>query len=262
MLNKYSNIVFEVYLSYIDTSGGPEYSDPENFVVASVIIHDTSWQNITKEIGQIKSKYFPDLHSDNVEFHVKDMLNHRGIYKEISLNATYSILDDIFDAISAKDTHLHVVGTILDKRRRGLDLEVFGYVPVFERFNRYLSQINRHLQKDSESIEYGMAIIDSAGSRDQQLRSKLSPILSSGTSYSNFNYLINSILFADSRWDDLIQIADCVAYCIRKHHRTNNTDDIHLQHWEKYYSMITDKFYSRDGEHDGYGLKIFTGGGE
>ncbi len=245
-----------MYLSYIDSSGGPEYSDPENFVLAAIIIHDHSWRHIKREIRNIKSKHFPDIHPDNVELHVKDILNRSGIYKKISLNATYSIFDDLFEFITAKETDLDIIGVIVDKKRKYLDNEVFGYIPVLERFNRYLAQRNNMFQKANESLEYGMTIIDSAGMKDQKLQSKLEPILNKGTIHSNFNYLMSGVLFTNSRWNELVQIADCVAYCMRKHHRVNSSSDVHVQYWNRYYSMLKDKFYSRDGQYVGYGLKI------
>ena len=246
-----------VYLSYIDTSGGPEKSDRENFVVASVIINDNEWHHMNKEIRDIKVKHFPDLHPDGVELHVKEMLNHTGIYKGMSLNATYSILNDLFEFISTKEIDLKIIGTVTDKRiKRSRDVETFGYIPVFERFNCYLAQKNESFKKAREMPEHGIVIIDSAGIKDQKIQSKLVPILKKCTSRSNFNYLITNLLFTDSRWDNMIQTVDCIAYCIRKCHRTNNTDDIHLRHWQKYYSMLEHKFYSKDGQYDVHGLKM------
>ena len=148
-----------MYLSYIDTSGGPEKSDPENFVVASVIINDNAWHHMNKEIRYIKTKHFPDLHPDRVELHVKEMLNHTGIYRKTSLNTTYSILNDLFEFIAAKETDLKIIGTITDKRiKRIRDLEMRGYVFMFERVNRYLAQRNGLFKKANETPEHGIAI--------------------------------------------------------------------------------------------------------
>ena len=246
-----------MYLSYIDTSGCPEKSDPENFVVVAVIINDSSWHNMNKAIQDIKTKYFPNMIPNSVEFHVKEMLNHTGIYRRMSANTRYSILDDLFEFISAKKTVLKIIGTITDKQiKRTGNIETFGYIPVFERFNRYLAQRNGLLKDASETPEYGTIIIDSAGKKDQKLQSKLIPILKKGTSRSNFNYLQTDLLFRNSKYDNMIQLTDCISYCIRKYHRRNNTNDIHLQHWQKYYSMLENKFYSKDGQYDGYGLKM------
>ena len=245
-----------MYLSYIDTSGCPEKSDPENFVVVAVIIHDSLLDHMNKMVQDIKTKYFPNMCLNNVEFHVKDMLNHTGIYREVSIDTRYSILDDLFAFISAKKTDLKIIGTITDKQiKRVRDIETFGYISVFERFNRYLAQRNGLFKKASETPERGIAIIDT-GVKDQKLRSKLVPILKRGTPRPNFSYLQTDLLFINSKSSNLIQVADCISYCIRKYHRRNNIDDVHLWHWQKYYSMLEDKVYSRRLEYDDYWLKM------
>lgn len=105
--------------------------------------------------------------------------------------------------------------------------------------------------------EYGIMIMDSDGSKnDRKLRNKLTGMMANGTGYSDLGYLIEDPLFTDSKWRNLSQIVDCVAYCIRKKHR-KNTNNIHLRYWERYYSMIETKFYSKGKEYLGHGLKIF-----
>jgi len=81
-------------------------------------------------------------------------------------------------------------------------------------------------------------------------------MLNKGTHYSQLGYLIEDPLFTDSKWRNLSQVVDCIAYCIRKKYRNNN-DNKHTRNWEKYYSLIESKFHNKDGNYLRYGLKIF-----
>ena len=77
-----------------------------------------------------------------------------------------------------------------------------------------------------------------------------------GTKYSQLGYIIEDPLFTDSKWRNLSQLVDCVAYGIRKKHRTN-TASFHITHWDKFYTLIEKKFDNLDGSYINYGLKIF-----
>jgi len=249
-----------MYLSYLDSSGRPEYSDPENFVLASVTVNEHQWYHMKKEIEQIKLKYFPSIDPEKIEFHAKDMINHSGAYKGLSWNTIYSMLDDFFDFMTRDTTHISIIAAVINKEklRKKIDLEVWGHRFVFERLNEYLAHQNHLLAESGNPHEYGIMIMDSEGStKDQKLRNKLTSMLNHGTKYSELGYLIEDPLFTDSKWRNLSQVVDCIAYCIRKKHRKNNTNNMHLTYWEKYYSMIEKKFHSKNGYYLKYGLKIF-----
>ena len=77
-----------------------------------------------------------------------------------------------------------------------------------------------------------------------------------GTMYSQLGYIIEDPLFTDSKWGNLLQLVDCVAYGIRKKHRIN-TASFHITYWDKFYTQIEKKFDNPDGSYINYGLKIF-----
>lgn len=248
-----------MYLSYIDSSGRGDYSDLENYVVASVTVNEHQWYFMRNEIEKIKKKHFPDLLPENVEFHAKDMLNLEGIYKGLKWEKIYEIFDDFFNFITNDTTHLTIVASLIKKKelRKKIDLELWGHRFLFERLNTYLNIQNEFLAQAGNPHEYGIMIIDTEGfKKDQKLRNKLVGMLSDGTYYSELDYLIEDPLFTDSKWRNLSQVVDCVAYCIRKHYR-DNTPSIHTTKWSEYFSMIEKKFHNKNGYYLRYGLKIF-----
>ena len=105
--------------------------------------------------------------------------------------------------------------------------------------------------------EYGIMITDSEGvKKDQKLRGKLLGMSRKGTLYSRLDVLIEDLLFTDSKWRNLSQLVDCVAYCIRKQYRTNSRS-FHTFYWQSYYKRIETKFDNPRDSYFGYGLKIF-----
>lgn len=249
-----------MYLSYLDSSGRPELTDQEDLVLASVTVNEHQWYYMKQEIEKIKKIHFPDTDLEDIEFHAKDMINHTGIYKELSWDKIYAIFDDFFEFIVSDTTHLTIIASLIRKQqlRKKIDVEVWSHRFVFERLNEYLIHQNELLAEAGNPHEYGIMIMDSEDKKkDQKLRDKLTDMLSNGTLYSQLGFLIEDPLFTDSKWRNLSQVVDCVAYCIRKKYRNNNTENFHTKKWEKYYSMIEKKFHTKNGQYLRYGLKIF-----
>ena len=247
-----------MFLAYIDTSGRP-FDNDENFVLATIMTNEEDWQRIDNGVKQIKLKHFPSLPDEDVELHAKDMLNHDGIFQQMSWDYIYAIIDDVFDLISQNDTKLRIIGILIDKKRlrRSIDIETWAYRLLFERINRFLERENLLLIQKQHPPQYGIMIMDSEGvTKDQKLRKQLLTVLRYGTMYSESHYLIEDPLFTDSKWRNLSQLVDFIAYCIRKKYR-KNTPSFHTSKWESYYAKMAPKFDSPFGSYHGYGLKIF-----
>lgn len=248
-----------MFLAYLDASGRPSFDDAENFVLASLITNECNWQLIDNGVKKIKIDHFPNRPDSEVEFHVKDMANRHGLFSTLTWDQVYAILDDIFDFIGNADTPLTIIGVLINKQKlwKGKDAETWAYRLLLERINRYVERQNKNSTVQSPR-EYGMMITDSEGeTKDQKLRKKLHQMLKEGTLYNKLDYLIEDPLFTDSKWRNMSQLADCVAYAIRKQYRSNNTSSIHTTNWSRYYSKIEPKFDSPYGSFVGYGLKIF-----
>ncbi len=114
---------------------------------------------------------------------------------------------------------------------------------------------------DGLQYEYGIMILDTEGTvKDQKLRNKLIDMLRHGTIHSQLEYIIEDPLFTDSKWRNLSQLVDCMAYGIRKHHRTgSNPDNKSTKSWNEIYKKIETKFdYNpKTSSYRNYGLKKF-----
>ncbi len=252
--------VIRVFLAYLDSSGRANFTDKENFVLASIVTSERNWQFIENGMKQIKLKHFPTLPDSEVEIHAKDMVNHDGIFKTLSWNEIYAIFDDVFDFVANPQTEIAVIGVIIDKTKlyKDKDIEIWAHRLMFERISQFIERQNAKLVVAGYPNEFGIMISDSEGEvKDQKLRSKLIGMLRKGTYYCKLDYLIEDPLFTNSKWRNLSQLVDCIAYCIHKRYRTNNTPSFHTTHWQNYFTKIETKLDTPNGSYVGYGIKIF-----
>jgi hypothetical protein len=249
-----------MFLAYLDSSGRASFVDAENFVLASVITNERRWQEIDNGVKAIKLKHFPNLPDADVEIHAKDMLNHDGIFKPLSWQQIYDIFDDVFAFVAKPSTELSIIGVLIDKSKlfRGKDAQTWAFRLLLERINKFVERQNTKLVQAGYPHEFGIMILDSEDRvKDQALRNKLYGMMKQGTLYSKLSYLIEDPLFTDSKWRNLSQLADCVAYCIRKNYRTN-VASFHTTHWKSYFKQIEKKLDNPEGgTYLGYGIKIF-----
>ena len=66
----------------------------------------------------------------------------------------------------------------------------------------------------------------------------------SGTKFEKNNYLIKDPLFVNSEYRHLSQLADCVAYCVKKRFRENESEESH-ELFKSYYDRLENKFLKR-----------------
>jgi hypothetical protein len=249
-----------VFIAYIDASGTPPMRDPENYVLAAVIISEDQWQVIDNLVRALKINHFPNLPIDDIELHAKDMVLRQGIFRNLLSEGVYKILDDVFTLIGNDTTSLKIISVVMNKPaiRSQIDIQEWAYTLFFERLNLFLIRRNRELVEQGFSNQFGIMIMDTEGlTKDQRLRGKLVTLLRQGTHFSNLQFLIEDPLFTDSKWRNLSQIADCIAYCVRKEHRNNNIQNTSTANWHRYFTQIIPKFDAVNGQYKGFGLKIF-----
>lgn len=252
-----------MYIAYIDASGRPTKADKQtkSYVLACLIAHEQQWQYIDNKVNEIKLKHFPRLPPEDIELHAKDMLNREDMFKRLNWDEIYAIFEDIFDFLADKKTDICIISIVIRKQKMytGKDIEKWAYRLLVERVNKFLEKNNETAILAGMGIQYGIMIIDSCGfTPDSRLRKKITKMLKKGTHYSNLKYLIEDPLFTDSKWRNLSQLVDCVAYAVRKHFRNPARPSFHDKNWEKYFQTIYDKFDTNEnGQVEGCGLKVF-----
>lgn len=250
-----------MYLAYIDESGRPSRNDPENFVLAALIIQENDWQMISNKFKGVKLRHFPALPDEEVELHIKEMVNREGIFRGMPLDRVFLILDDVFQLLNSIKDDVCIISVIVDKKKMkpGKDIELWGYRLLVERINLFLEKENEKLIAAGMAPQYGIMIIDSINKKvDQLIRNKIVGMMRHGTYYSDLGYLIEDPLFTDSKWRNLSQLVDCVAYCVRRYDRGPDLSTFQGKKWDGYFNLLLPAIdRSEDGDIHGYGYKKF-----
>lgn len=234
--------------------------EPEDYVVASIIANEADWYTIDNRVKRIKKKHFPFVPEQQVELHAKDMENNTGIFNGIPHEKILEIFDDVFDLVSQPDFPITIVAALIQKnrlRKKTLDLEEWGHRLLLERLNKFVEKQNSISLENGNSAQFGIIIEDTEGEKkDEKLRNKMRTMLTRGTFYSNIEYLIEDPLFTNSKWRNLSQLTDCVAYCIRRNYKIPQNPK-KAAVWQNYFNIMTPKLDDNEGTYLGYGLKIF-----
>ena len=111
--------------------------------------------------------------------------------------------------------------------------------------------------------ENGLIMIDSVNTDyDNKVRHKWRSMLATGTRSNKNKYLVEDPIFVNSLNRQLSQLADCVAYCVKKRFRKDEPERMH-DLFEEHYQRLSNRFFrgSRDpNEQDtveNYGIKIY-----
>jgi len=244
-----------MFLAYLDSSGRPTFDDKENYVLTAIITNEINWQYIDNGIKAVKLLHLPHLPDSEVEFHAKDMMNRQGIYNGLSWEEIFLILNGVFDFISDDQTLLSIISVLINKTKLypDKDAEVWAHRLLFERINKFIEKQNAKLIMAQSAPQYGIMILDSTNPKhDQILRQKLYGMLKSGTLYCKLEYLIEDPLFTDSKWRNLSQIADCVAYCVRRRFKASKTNTTQNVQWNNLFRKIEKFDANENGNYFGY----------
>ncbi len=243
----------------MDSSGSPLMKEKENYVISAIIVNEAKWTYIDNMVTDIKIKHFPDIEPNKIEIHAKDMVNRDNNFKSLPQTQVFDIFTDVYNLIGDPDSNLKIISVLIQKdkiystKTKSFDIEGWGHRLIIERIEKYLEKIN----KGNETDQYGIIIEDTVSRKyDEKTRNKVHAIMADGTLYSKINYLIEDPLFTDSKWRNLSQLVDCVAYCVRREFMSNQTA-AKKQIWDNYFKTISTNFDSNGKQYIGYGLKIF-----
>ncbi len=248
-----------MYLIYMDSSGSPLMKEKENYVLSAIIVNEAKWTYIDNMVTDIKIKHFPDIEPNKIEIHAKDMVNRENNFKSMPQTQVFDIFTDVYNLIGDPHSNLKIISVLIQKdkiyptKTKSFDIEGWGHRLIIERIEKYLEKIN----KGNETDQYGIIIEDTVSRKyDEKTRNKVHSIMADGTLYSKINYLIEDPLFTDSKWRNLSQLVDCVAYCVRREFMSSQTA-AKKQIWDNYFKTISTNFDSNGKQYIGYGLKIF-----
>jgi hypothetical protein len=202
------------------------------YVLAGVSMSYKDWEYISKQFDQIMTKYFP---KGAPELHTKHLVNGSPPFNTINHK---KLVDQLADFM--KTAHVTLFGIAINKPEY---VQKIG--PAAQIVDRSLEEmINRfhiYLQRHSAM---GILVSDaSAVGFDTRVRNLYEYFRRKGTRFVRLKRIIDTIFFTPSETAIGIQLADFVAYAVKRHCE-NNDDSI--------YSIIERKFDTFSGKVHGF----------
>jgi len=242
-----------MYLAYIDESGTPLLTDPEDYVLSAFIVNERKWRSVDRAINRIKQKYFPLVDPCEIELHTKDIVHRAYIFKSLGGNTKYDLLEECYRTIGGCGcTLISIVSRKAYVTKPRFDMELWGHRLLFERIEKFLEKQNPK--------EYGLMFIDSIAPKvDKNTRKKLLDFCLHGTRYIKGNELIlEDPIFVLSHHRNMSQLADLIAFCVARKHKGATQMNITDAKFKEFYDIIYPSFdKDSSGNVDGCGLKIF-----
>ncbi len=239
-----------MYLIYTDDSGSPDKTSyTKYFCLSAVIVCERDWNDIEIKINEIKSRYsLPEIHTRNLFRRKKEFVH----IKDDS--QVCKIIGEIYSLISKFDITL--ISSIIDKKKfydqyYFENAEFKAWEHLVERIDMCIGQLRN---KNNNYYENGLIITDNNSSKDHDniVRSYLQMVRYYGTRFHKIKYVIEDPLFSVSKWRNLIQIADSIAYCSVQYL-------LNEPFFVGQFQTIQHKFDKKKGTGDifNYGFKVF-----
>jgi hypothetical protein len=196
---------------YIDSSGDPgmyNHKNSEHYIVGGVALSEVDWRVITLNFNQTILKYFPK--GNLLEIHTKDLFAGKPPYNDIDYKA---LVKDL--VVFLKAAHVTLFGIVVHKDKfllaglgKPTDVVVRSLEEVVQRFHLFLQ--NRK--------QIGIIVSDaSAEGFDTGIRTTYEYFRRQGTHFVTLTRIVDTIFFTPSQTAMGIQLADFVAYAIKRH---------------------------------------------
>jgi len=244
-----------LYLIYIDESGKPPFTDPENYVLSAVIVHESEWEDINLAVNNLKKTIIPHEDPSDFEIHVRDILRGSEAFHGFSIAKRHKIMENIGDLIG--NSQCTLISILVEKDRIFKRLKTSEWVEKWawrllcERLEKFLENKN-----PSDSIEdFGLICMDSENPlADESIRLRIRRFRAQGTRYIDCRYLIEDPFFVSSELTNVIQLADFVAWVTRRKYRLGSNQRYESLYHD-WFDLIKHKYDHKNGIFIGYGIK-------
>lgn len=220
-----------MHLLYLDDSGSVRNASDTHVILAGVCVFQSKPYWLSREVDRIAERIWPD-NPTGIEFRGSDIFSGkkhwRGVEKEDRLR-TYS---DVLRVI-AQDRDTRLFGACIHKQAVSPeDPMERAFEQMANRFDRYLMRL--HL---SGRTDRGLIILDKS-SYETSLQTLANEFRTAGHRWGQLRNIADVPLFVDSRATRLIQIADLIAYALRRYYERGES---------RYFDIVSNKFDAEGG---------------
>jgi hypothetical protein len=219
-------------LFFVDESGDAQLGTTQHLVIAGVILKCEDWPGISANLAKIKSGYGIPPQTEVKWRHTRHPGGHRNPLRALSDGERELFAEEVLSLIW-KCTYARVIGVVIDKVAAYSkptitdpeDLYELAVSLAMERYQYYLRAVK----------DLGIVIQDERHPRqDVRLRGFYRGLLATGTYWTRFPNVIESVFLSPSHFSTGIQLADFTAGAIYVAHCTQKKD-------AKYFSIIRGK---------------------
>ena len=240
-----------MYLIYVDDCGKPEKRHRKNrfFGLSAVIINECDWDSTNTSLINLKETLsISEIHTRNIYRREKEFQ-----YLNATPSRSLHILEKVFETIA--NLNIILVSSVVDKEdyydsNTDDDVEFKTWTHLLERCDMEIGDAHKRKKNFSEK---GLIITDhyTSNDHDEKIKKSLEYLRLYGSDFHIVRHIIEDPLFTISKWRNIVQIADAVAYCTIQFLLDDNF-------FKTQFDKIEHRFRrSKDGIVKNYGLKIY-----
>lgn len=219
-----------MYLLYLDDSGSTKNADDKHIVLAGLAVNQFQPYWLSRKLSAILDEVFPHGGTD-VEFRGSAISSGRTVWRRISREVREDVLRKALHIV-ANDANIRLFGAVVHKISVAPhDAMEVAFEQVCSRFDHFLRRLH-----NAGKTERGILILDKS-SYETSLQTLATEFNSTGHTWGTLKNIAEVPLFVDSKATRLVQLADLVAYALRKYYHDGQG---------AYFDIISGKF-DKDG---------------
>jgi hypothetical protein len=226
-----------MHLLYLDHSG--EVSDPNQFymVMAGIACFERQTHWLSAELEKIAGRFNP-ADPASIELHANPMITGNHGWKAYPVADRRSAVLDALH-VAARSHHSNVLFGICKDKRAGKSNDLISEVfeEICNRFDRYLGRLHKR-----NNTQRGIIVFDKA-SYETKIQGLAINFRTIGHSWGVIRNLSEVPLFLDSKASRLIQLADLIAWAIRRKFEKGDST---------YFDVIAHRFDNEGGRNHGF----------
>ena len=220
-----------MYLLYLDDSGSVGNASDRHIILAGIAVFERQAHWFSENVDQIATGIWPEK-PRSLEFRGSDMFSGkkhwRGVSREVRLAAFRDVL-----LTMGKSTHARLFGAVIHKAAISPDDPMeFAFEQIASRFDKFLGRLHR--RKDTHR---GLIILDQS-SYETALQSLAHEFRTDGHRWGQLYNMADVPLFVNSRATRMIQLADLIAYALRRYYENGDAT---------YFDLIAPRFDQEGG---------------
>jgi Protein of unknown function (DUF3800) len=199
-----------MYLLYLDDSGSVKNASDRHIVLAGLAVFERRPHWITERLDAIAARVWPQ-EPNALEFRGSDMLSGKKQWRAVPKDQRILALREALGFVGSSNL-IHLFGAAVHKAAFSpQDPMELAFEQVCSRFDQFLTRLHK-----AKNTQRGLIILDDS-TYETSLQRLAREFRIEGHRWGQLRNLTEVPLFADSRATRMIQLADLVAYAVRRY---------------------------------------------